>query len=209
MNNLCNLLNNKINSFELSEDFNDGRINSIKNENEIIDLILKNSNSWSKCKERDSKDIYHEHLDINVNIKVSTFKTNDNMSSKSGLISVFSKNNIKQGHLDYVKELISINSNGLDKTLFKDYYFLLFNKIERNFSLSSVLNLNKVSVNSNNLPFQIKWNNNSFLQLPIFDNLEKFNFIKNKQFKKCCNAIFEGYLKRAEPALLILNERNK
>ncbi|MBT5492271.1 hypothetical protein HOK00_08610, partial [bacterium] len=80
---------------------------------------------------------------------------------------------------------------------------------ERNFSLSSVLNLNKVSVNSNNLPFQIKWNNNSFLQLPIFDNLEKFNFIKNKQFKKCCNAIFEGYLKSAEPALLILNERNK
>jgi len=69
-------------NFELSSINNDGRVNSILNEDEVLkiiskkfDIVIPSSRNWA--------DFYVN--DIPVNIKITTTTTNDNASSKKGI----------------------------------------------------------------------------------------------------------------------------
>lgn len=53
----------------------------------------------------------------------------------------------------------------------KDYFFLVCNKkIKGDIIINSILGLSKLSGNNNNLPFQVKWNNNRQYNLGNISN---------------------------------------
>jgi hypothetical protein len=142
-------------NFVLSKNQNDGRINSILNEDEVLKLIEQKFNI-NIPNARDWADFYIDR--IPVNIKITTTKTADNASSKKGLYyaltgEIYSGGNSWDNYLKNLKENIK-NSN-------KDYYFLVINKDNTNdIFINSLKQISKLQANGNNLPFQIKWSDN-------------------------------------------------
>jgi hypothetical protein len=209
LNNLCSLLNENIDKLIIDNNFIDGRINSIVDEETILNLIYHLSNNWIKSKERSAQDFQDITFSINVNIKSSSFNNFDNVSSKTGFLEVFSDKKIPQDHLSYSKILLDLVENGLDLSLNNDYYYLLFNKNEKKFYLSSILSLKKVFMNPSNLPFQVKWKENYYSQLPLFQSDDDYITIKNNIFSYTSNIIFKAYIKRSEVGIMIQNKLSK
>lgn len=66
----------------------------------------------------------------------------------------------KNGYMSR-KLLEKINKKEYNKIDKKDYYFIVINKFDSNdVIINSVKGLSKLTPNINNLPFQIKWNDN-------------------------------------------------
>ena len=185
------LINTIIN---FSSETNDGRINSSLDEKEIIN-ILKNkySNKIKEVNKRYWYDIliYDEIYGwIPVNIKTTTM-TADNIGNLATC--VYSYTNEK---LDINK---SYNNGEMSKILFnkiknkeynkihkKDYYFIVLNKINQlDIIINSIKGLSSLTSNINNLPFQVKWNNNKEYK---YDKIEN----KIKMFINC--------LKKSKPS---------
>lgn len=155
--------------FSLSNKNNDGRVNSILNEEEILDIISKKfdinipeSRNWA--------DFYIN--DTPINIKITTIRTADNASSKKGVYYALTGKiyNGNGGWDNYLKEL-SKNIKNTDD----DYYFLVINKEDGNdVFFNSLKGLQIITPNGNNLPFQIQWNRNKEYKI------QDFEYIKNK-----------------------------
>lgn len=145
-------------NFQLSNQQNDGRINSILNEDEILKLIEKEFDI-DIPQARDWSDFYIGN--IPVNIKITTTNTADNASSKNGLYFALT-GEIYQGNgqWDNYLKLLKQNLKNTDK----DYYFLIINKQDTNdIFINSLKNISTLQPNGNNLPFQIKWCDNKKL----------------------------------------------
>jgi hypothetical protein len=52
----------------------------------------------------------------------------------------------------------------------KDYYFIILNKTNKLVIINSVKGLSQLTPNINNLPFQVKWNNNKEYKYDIISN---------------------------------------
>jgi len=149
----------------LTSNAEDGRVNSITNEDEILRIIERKFNI-DLPSARDWADFYIDK--IPVNIKVTTTNTADNASSKKGIYyaltgKVYQGNNTWEMYLKTLKENIS-ESN-------KDYYFLIINKTDNNdIFYNSLKSISSLVPNGNNLPFQIKWKDN---KIPIIKSFEE------------------------------------
>ena len=165
-------------NLSLSKSQKDGRINSILNEDEVLKVIeqkfeieIPNVREWA--------DFYIDN--IPVNIKITTTQTADNASSKKGLFyaltgKIYKGNNSWEHYLKELKENI--------KETDKDYYFLIINKKDnQDIFYNSLKSLNKIVPNGNNLPFQIKWDEN---RIPIRRN---FNEAKKMLLEKLGKSI--------------------
>ena len=165
---------------KLSSPSPDGRMNSLTNEEEILNDLksFEASNEWfqKNCLEihipeiRDWFDFAIENKDkdifIPVNIKVSECKKNqaDNLNCKLGIFYALtgihpSKKKISQGigWDKYFSKLSEHMSTYTDC----DYYFLVINKNDKkDVFFSSLKQLKTLTPNGSNLPFQCKWNNN-------------------------------------------------
>lgn len=145
-------------NFQLSSQQDDGRINSILNENEVLKLIEKKFDI-DIPQARDWADFYIDN--IPVNIKITTTNTADNVSSKKGLYYALT-GEIYQGNGQWGNYLQLLKQN-LKETK-KDYYFLIINKQNTNdIFINSFKNISTLQPNGNNLPFQIKWRDNKKL----------------------------------------------
>ena len=163
LNAICLYLKNH--NIKLSKTHGDGRINSINNEDEILTCLIKffnievsNVRSWA--------DFFVDS--VPVNIKITTTKTADNASSKEGLYYaltglLYSGNNDWENYLRLLSENIQPS--------LKDYYFLVINKDNpQDILYNSLKCINKLTPNGNNLPFQIRWQDN---KIPIQRSFEE------------------------------------
>ena len=163
---ICNYLK-KI-DFSLSSNQNDGRIDSILNEDEILKLIEQKFDIDLPLA-RDWADFYIDK--IPVNIKITTTNTADNASSKKGIYyaltgEIYNGNNNWDSYLKLLKENLRDSK--------KDYYFLVINKNNKNdIFFNSLKNISTLQANGNNLPFQIKWCNNKKLNPKNFEKTKK------------------------------------
>ena len=143
----------------ISENHEDGRVNSIDDEDTIIDLLVeKYGDNIEKPKARcwwDVKIFGHP-----LNIKSSNFKSGDNFSSKLALLYALTdipeeeiKANSWKSFQEKLKEHKGENN--------RDYYIIVLSKLDGKVYLQSLKSLRKINSNGNNLPFQVNWGNNT------------------------------------------------
>lgn len=142
-------------------DHEDGRVNSINDEKTITDILVKKyGNDIQIPKVRDWWDV--KIFGYPCNIKSSKYESAaDNFSSKAAIlyaltdlpedkVKVVSWHKFHQALMDH-----SAEDN------YRDYYILSLNKRNNEVHLSSLKTLEKLTPNGNNLPFQIKWRDNT------------------------------------------------
>lgn len=154
----------------------DGRINSVLDEDEIINLLEKKYYNYiERPKERNwfdiiIKDYYYGW--IPVNIKTSKCSTSDNTGNLA--MCVYSYTNEKlELNLDktynngemskiLIEKLKKKEYNKLNK---KDYYFIVINKNNtQEIIINNVKGLTLLTPNINNLPFQVRWDKNKIFE---------------------------------------------
>jgi hypothetical protein len=182
----------------LSNNFDDGRINSIANEDEILKIL---ETEFNVLKPR-ARDWYDFAIEENgnfypVNIKITNTKGNDNLSSKLGLYYALTgkipsfPNEIKWGL--FFQEL----GNNIEKNNL-DYYFLVINKENsQDIFINSLKQLHSLTPNGNNLPFQCHWNRNRIPFLRTYEESRKFllsAFYKSLELRANAYIEFNKYL---------------
>ena len=166
----------KSQNVHFSSQFEDGRINSVMNEDEVIKIIAKEfdiipakARNWFDFCIETKNDFYP------VNIKITDTTHADNLNCKlgiyyalTGILPDFSN------EIPWISYFEKIKGNfGLDKH--KDYYFLVCNKNNsKDVFVNSLKELQNLQPNGNNLPFQCKWNDNRKYYFRSFDEAQEF-----------------------------------
>ena len=173
-----NIIETGENSIEASNKYNDGRINSLKDETEIANYIK--SLFGDKCTIAPPRHWYDVSLTIDgkfypINIKSVTGNTSDNVGGKEGLFYTITG-------LDPEKEKISRFSifeekmlNNINYDSDADYYFVIFFKTSKKIFFSSLKRICRLTTNGSNLPFQCKWNDNK--EYSMRNNKEQVDFL--------------------------------
>jgi hypothetical protein len=181
----------------LSNISKDGRINSVLDEDKIINLIEKKyKNNIRIPKERNwfdivIKDYYYGW--IPVNIKTSKCSTSDNTGNLAMCVYLYTNENLElnldktYNNGEMSKILISkLEKKEYNKINKKDYYFIVVNKTNTSeIIINSVKGLKSLTPNINNLPFQVRWDKN-----------------KNFEYKKISKCIkqFVDCIKKPNPS---------
>ncbi len=200
----------------LSNSNGDGRINSIINEDEVIEVLLKiykNIPIFKKMNlvlEKQPKPRYWYDILIKngnndfycpINIKISDFSNSsaDNISSKEGLyFSLTGEVNEKCPNTwGKYFDLLSKNIKENDT----DYFFIVVDKKNNNdIIFNSMRRLKTLTPNGNNPPFQCKWSENKSIINRSFDEAKDFllknlslTVKKRAQILKEFNEAFKDY----------------
>ncbi|MCQ2881649.1 restriction endonuclease [Helicobacter pylori] len=163
----------KTNPYNLSQPLQDGRLNSSVNEEEILNTI-KHSFPIQLPKAREWWDFSFEENKIfyPVNIKTTTTKIADNLNlgiyyALCGLVPEFNNEIAWEKYFQKLHKDLGTNTN-------RDYYFLIINKNDlKDVFINSLKGIQ--TLQSNNLPFQCKWDNNREIVQRSF--IESKNFI--------------------------------
>lgn len=177
---------------EIDKKHDDGRINSCFDETTILTKILQNPifkdkinlpkhRMWYDFLIKDKDDIY-----IPVNIKSTTTETSDNIGNLSLCLYAYTNHemdlfkNYTNGKIADILYKKLANQEYNNST--RDYYFIVVNKNNtKQIILNSMLGINIITPNINNLPFQVKWKNN---KEPIYKDIES----RVKQFIRSINS---------------------
>ena len=146
----------------VSENHEDGRVNSIDDEDTIIDLLIeKYGDNVEKPPARCWWDL--KLFGYPLNFKSSKFgSAADNFSSKAAIL--YALTNIPEEEVtcsSWKQFQNKLKENSSQQTP-RDYYIIVLNKVTGVVYLQSLKSLNKLTSNGNNLPFQIKWKDNVF-----------------------------------------------
>ena len=144
----------------VSESHEDGRVNSIDDEDTIIDLLIeKYGDNVEKPPARCWWDI--KVFGYPLNFKSSKFgSAADNFSSKAAIL--YALTNIPEEEVtcsSWKQFQKKLQHNSSQQTP-RDYYIIVLDKTTNRVYLQSLKSLNKLTPNGNNLPFQIKWKDN-------------------------------------------------
>lgn len=224
---IVNFINSKTLKTNISRD---GRVSSIKDEDDCINLlresddwdvvdgeyengdkmtiVVPNIREWYDIEIIDNKKHYY------VNIKSSTFKSYDNVGSPSCILyGLFGKKkSIKnmttaQKYAELYNEYNKHEDNGYDDVNDLDYYFLIINKNNnRGCFVTSLNHITKESIkpNGSNPPFQCNWTKNS--SKIVLKKSEIADIIMDVTFHSLVKSmdIFE-----TEPMKLFINRHKK
>jgi len=160
---------------QLSEAFEDGRVNARINEDEVIRAIRKKfqidvprSRHWFDFSIEENGEFYP------VNIKITDTTHADNLNCKLGIYYALTgkmpdfPNEISW--LDYFEKL---RANMRDNQ--RDYYFLVINKADTtDIFINALKSLDVLQPNGNNLPFQCKWDINRTPKERQFEDAKNF-----------------------------------
>lgn len=152
--NQCNLIANNEHA--------DGRVNSIADEAVIIKALVEKYGEDNIIEPK-----VREWFDVRifghpVQIKSSTYSkgASDNFSSKAAILYALTTLNEDEvnvrGWQQFEQALLTKSGSNN-----RDYYIISMNKDNNTFMLTSLKQLNKLTPNGNNLPFQIKWKDNT------------------------------------------------
>ncbi|MDR3162904.1 MAG: restriction endonuclease [Helicobacteraceae bacterium] len=96
-----------------------------------------------------------------INIKVSTLKGNDNLSSKSGVFYALTGVDPKTLNINDWNSFFNLLAKNLNKNPDADYYFLIVNKLVLgDVFWTSLKTLSEFTPNGANPPFQCDWSKN-------------------------------------------------
>ena len=147
---------------DVSENHEDGRVNSIDDEDTIIDLLIE------KYGEKNiQRPVAREWWDVRVfgyplQLKSSKYgSAADNFSSKAAVL--YALTDLPEDKVkvtSWQKFQQALLNHSLDDNQ-RDYYIFSLNKVTNEVHLSSLKTLQKITPNGNNLPFQIKWSDNT------------------------------------------------
>jgi hypothetical protein len=165
----------------------DGRTNSSLDEDIIIDILI-NSKYSTYVILPEIKRCWYDIIicdqiygKIPVNIKTTMMDNSDNVGNLAIAVQAYTNYNLnleeKCDNGKASKILYTYLKNGkINTNIKKDYFFLVFNKNNsNNIYINSVLGLKKLTRNNNNLPFQVKWNDNKYYELTsISEKVEMF-----------------------------------
>ena len=162
-------------TINVSESHEDGRVNSIDDEDTIIDLLVE------KFGENIETPPPRCWWDIKVfgyplNIKSSKFgNAADNFSSKAAILYALTdlpEEEVTCTSWKSFQNKLQMNSSQ-EKP--RDYYIIVLDKTTNKVYLQSLKSLQKLTSNGNNLPYQIKWKDNTY---PIERNyLQSYDFL--------------------------------
>ena len=150
-------------TIQVSESHEDGRVNSIDDEDTIIALLIQKDGE-----ENIEKPLARCWWDVKIfghpiNIKSSKFgSAADNFSSKAAILYALTsipEDEVTCSSWKSFQEKLRYNSSQQEP---RDYYILVLNKVTGVVYLQGLKSLNKLTSNGNNLPFQIKWKDNVF-----------------------------------------------
>ena len=160
----------------INEDHEDGRVNSIADEETVITLLEeKYGDNVQRPKAREFFDV--RLFGYPIQIKSSSYSkgASDNFSSKAAILyalTTLSEVEVQKvrGWEQFESSLLQFanDDNG------RDYYIISVNKDDSSVHLSSLKSLKKLTPNGNNLPFQIQWKNNIETVDRNFDEAYKF-----------------------------------
>jgi len=162
-------------SIVVSENHEDGRVNSIDDEDTIIDLLVeKFGDNIETPPPRCWWDI--KVFGYPLNIKSSKFgNAADNFSSKAAILYALTdlpEEEVTCTSWKSFQNKLQMNSSQ-EKP--RDYYIIVLDKTTNKVYLQSLKSLQKLTSNGNNLPFQIKWKDNTH---PIERNyLQSYDFL--------------------------------
>ena len=166
--------------FNFSFQTNDGRINSCLDEDKIISLLkIKYNNIIKEVDKRHWCDILvFDKLYgwLPVNIKTTTTTTSDNIGNLAMCVYSYTDQKLDINKLYNNGEMSKILVNKIknkeyNKIYKKDYYFIVLNKTNQcEIIINSIKGLSQLTPNINNLPFQVKWNNNKEYKYDIITN---------------------------------------
>lgn len=146
----------------ISENHEDGRVNSIDDEKTIIDLLVKKygDDNIIRPNVRDWWDVKIFGYPIQLKSSDFTKKASDNFSSKAAILYALTylpENDVKVNRwADFEKALLNFSDVDNDR----DYHIIVLDKNTKKVYLNSLKSLTKLTPNGNNLPFQIKWVDN-------------------------------------------------
>jgi hypothetical protein len=146
----------------INEDHEDGRVNSIADEETVIVLLEeKYGDNVERPKAREFFDV--RLFGHPVQIKSSSYSkgASDNFSSKAAIL--YALTTLTEGEVMSVRGWEKFESSLLqfaNEDNDRDYYIISVNKDDSSVHLSSLKSLKKLTPNGNNLPFQIQWKNN-------------------------------------------------
>lgn len=176
----------KLQKIDFSTHNEDGRINSCNDEEQIIKLLINHfGKKIKKTKIRMWYDILvfdYIYGWIPVNIKSTTMLSSDNTGNFAMCVYAYTNEKLDIHTKSYNNGKMSIilfnklknkNYNYINK---KDYYFVVLNKNNASdIIINSVKGLTILSPNSNNLPFQVKWDKNRIFKYKnINENIKLF-----------------------------------
>jgi hypothetical protein len=146
----------------INEDHEDGRVNSIADEETVIVLLEeKYGDNVERPKAREFFDV--RLFGHPVQIKSSSYSkgASDNFSSKAAILYALTTLTEEEvmsvrGWEKFESSLLQFANEDNDR----DYYIISVNKDDSSVHLSSLKSLKKLTPNGNNLPFQIQWKNN-------------------------------------------------
>ena len=162
-------------TINVSESHEDGRVNSIDDEDTIIDLLVeKFGDNIETPPPRCWWDI--KVFGYPLNIKSSNFgNAADNFSSKAAILYALTdlpEEEVTCTSWKSFQNKLQMNSSQ-EKP--RDYYIIVLDKTTNKVYLQSLKSLQKLTSNGNNLPFQIKWKDNTH---PIERNyLQSYDFL--------------------------------
>jgi hypothetical protein len=190
----------------------DGRVNSQENERQIsIALrLFAHSNDWFReqgfslevAPPRFWYDfcVRGERLFVPVNVKVSAFRTSDNLSSKEGLFYALTGVDPRTVNINSWDSFCRVMSENLSQVPEADYYFMVVNKVDRgDVFWTSLKNLNVLVANGSNPPYQCKWpNNRNRIERTNQEAIAFLLSVLRRSFVKAANPLisFDRYLGR-------------
>lgn len=137
--------------------YSDGRRNSRVDEDSIIDALIAKYGRDHVVKMPDRYWYDVKLFGFPVNIKSSRMTTADNCSANQAILHCFTQAELKNGWEHFYSSLAkrSVTDTG------RNYYFIVLDKRDGSVHLQSLLTLARLRSNGNNLPFQIKWAENT------------------------------------------------
>ena len=146
-------------TIQVSENHEDGRVNSIDDEDTVIDLLIeKYGDNIEKPPARCWWDV--KVFGYPLNFKSSKFgSAADNFSSKAAIL--YALTNLPEDKVSvtsWKKFQDALKNNAQENS--RDYYIIVLDKSTNKVYLQSLKSLQKLTSNGNNLPFQIKWRDN-------------------------------------------------
>tara|TARA_B100000575_G_C23141862_1_gene664708 strand:- start:7 stop:705 length:699 start_codon:yes stop_codon:yes gene_type:complete len=163
-----NILEN--NYFPTASVSDDGRINSCMDETSIINILLEHIPNRIKTPEKrhwfdvQVRDFRYGWLPINI--KSTSMQSADNTGNLAMCVYALTDEVLdlnrcyNNGPMSKIL-MDKLKNNKLNKQLKKDYYFIVYNKSDtKKIIINSYKGLDNLTGNINNLPFQVKWQNN-------------------------------------------------
>lgn len=164
-----------------TEHFDDGRINSSFNENDLVSLLSKQFSGVSSPPPRYWYDFgYNDGSKFYpVNIKITETNSADNLNCKLGIFYALTGLDPDFANETNWNKFFQILKENLSDSPSTDYYFLVVNKYDTSDTwIASLKTIRTLVSNGNNLPFQCRWSEN---RVPIYrSHSDAVDFILRK-----------------------------